>query len=241
MRRQARFHLTPLDRYQVRIARTVREYEDAFRLVHAAYVFQGIENVQAPELRCTPQQLSSDATVLVAYEGDVLVGTMTVTADSAAGLPLDKDCLNELTALRQQGARLVEYGAYAIVERCWSAGVSDLLYIAANVVTSSTLSATHVVIGVNPRATPFYRAIFNFRELAKTKQHATLRAPVVGLVQDLSRLEAFLRHHYTRPMASGRVPAEHFFGAPLACINLHRRGAQTLRLVTRDDKEQLAC
>ena len=239
IRRKVALHHTPLGSYDVRVARTTQERDDAARLVHAGYVYQGIESVRADELRADKQERTGSV-VLVAYEGSDLVGTMSVIPDSNAGLPLDKDYPELLDALRKNGARLVEYGAYAIVERCWSEGVSNLLYIAANCLTSGK-GASHVVIGVHPRAAAFYRAVFNFRVLADAKQHATLQAPVVGLVQDLAELKAFLRKSYRKPMASGRLPVEHFFGAPLPCMDLVYATPRPLHLVARDGKELVAC
>lgn len=222
VRRKTKLHETPLDRYQVRIARTEQEYTDAFRLVHAAYVWQGIENVRSKDLRISPQHVVPETTVLVAYEGENLVGTMTVVLDSKAGLPLDKDYQSEIDALRRHGARLVEYSAFAVVQRCWHTGVSNLLYLAANNVTTSLLNASHVVIGVHPRAKPFYRAVFNFGVLGAVRQHAELEAPVVGLVQDLQVLRSFLTRFHRKPMRTGHLPVDHFFGAPLACLELPR-------------------
>lgn len=224
LRRKAAFHRTPLDRYQVRVARTAREYEDAFRLVQLSYVYQGIARVDENELRITKQHLLPEATVLVAYEGDNLVGTMTVTLDSAAALPLDKDYPRELNALRQSGARLVEYGSLAVIERCWHTGVTDLMNILAYSLATGPLCASHVVIGVHPRVTDFYRAVYDFAPLAGARHHATLAAPVAGMVQDLSRFRSFLQRHFRAPMQSGHRPVEHFFGRPLsgtATLPLH--------------------
>lgn len=220
LRRRARMAETPVDRFQVRVATTLEDFHAASLLVHSAYVYQGIESVRSSELRLDDWRRRAHSHVLVAYEGEQLVGTMTVVMDSDAGLPLDKDYPGALNAMRQQGARIVEYSAYAIVERCWHAGVSNLLCIAANALMIKTLFASHAVVGVHPRVAPYYRAVFNFHELARPKQHATLRAPVIGLMQEMDGLREFARRHYRKPMASGRLPGDHFFGEPLACIDL---------------------
>ncbi len=220
LRRAAALHATPLDRYTVRVARTIDDYEAAFRLVHAAYTFLGIENVRHDGVRVLPQHLLAESTVLVAYEGTQIVGTMTVIADSRAGLPLDKQYPQSLAALRRGGARLVEYASLAVVKRCWATGVTQLLSIAAYNLAFNHLGATHTVIGVHPRAGAFYRAMFDFHELGEAQPHSELTAPVVGLVQDMAKAQPFVRRKFKKRMASGKLPIEHFLGAPPRCVEL---------------------
>lgn len=220
LRHQARLHQTPLTRYHVRVARTTREYEDAFRLVHAGYVYQGLESVRASELRVTPQHMLPEAAVIVAYEGEQLVGTMTVILDSPAGLPLDKDYPVELDAMRRRGARLVEYGSFAIVERCWHSGVSTLLNIAAYRIANEIFRATHTVIGVAPHAAPFYCAVYDFTSLGRPRRHASLHTPVAGVVQNMKLWPRFCARNYQRPLADGHPIVAYFCGLSLPCIEL---------------------
>lgn len=222
IRWRVRFHETPLDRYQIRIARSAAEYDQALRLVHASYVYQGLESVRANEVRLTPQHLLPQATVILAYEGEQLVGTMTVTADSPAGLPLDKDYPEEMAQLRKSGARIVEYGSLTVVQRCWHSGVTNLMNIAAYRIATEQHHATHTVVGVAPRAMPVYRALFNFRVFGGQKHHVQLVSAMYGLVQDMAAAPAFVRRHFSRPMRSGHLPIAHFSGLPLPCIDLPR-------------------
>jgi len=188
--------------------------------VHVAYVYTGIESIRAPELHMVSQHFLPESYVLLVYDQEQLVGTATVNLDSPAGLPLDADYPAEINDMRQQRCRLVEWGAFAVMERYRHQGVSNLLYMAACSVSTRMLHASHVVIGINPKAVPFYRAVHGFNMLGKAKPHATLAAPVAGMVMEVTQVRAFLRRHYRRPMADGLLPAEHFFGAPLDCIKL---------------------
>jgi hypothetical protein len=220
LRQKLRMEHTPLDAFRVRLARTADDYEGVFRLVQATYVATGIADVLESTLRITPQHVLPEAYVLMAHEGERLVGTMTVTLDSPALLPLDKDYPDELDALRAAGGRLCELGSLAIVERCRHRGVMNLLSMAAFTLATSKLEASHVVIGVNPRAFDHFRATYQFAHLGQAKRHAQLVAPVVGLVTDLGTLQAFLRRVYPTPLATGTQVADHFFGAALPCIDL---------------------
>lgn len=231
-RARSRLYETPFDRFTVSAARSAADYREAFRLVQVAYAWLGIETVTGPTMRISPQHVLPEATVLIARdEAQRMVATMTVTLDSAAGLPLDKDYPEALAALRRPGRRLVEYGSLAVVQRCKRSGVSTLLSMAAHALATNHLGATHVVMGVHPKAAPIYRAVYDFAPLGPPRAHATLEAPVQGMVQDLATVEAFFQRHFPGKTALGRPLCRHYFvdGLP-PCITLPPEG----------DLEQLA-
>lgn len=214
IRWKARLHEIDVDRFQVRLARTAEEYRDAFRLVHVGYVFQGIEPLKAIDFRMTEQHVLAEAIVLVAYEGSQLVGTISVTKDSAAGLPMDKDYPEGLAALRRGGAQISEIGSLAVVRRCWHSSLMPLLGMAAGRVGFRVHKSTHSVIGVHPKAAPFYRALWDFQPLGHVRPHAELSAPVVGLVHERSRVEAHMTRCYPHRMTKGeqRYLVDYTFG-----------------------------
>lgn len=219
-RYRPRLFRMPLDRYHVRVATRTEDYLDAFRLLSVAYMYQGYQNMRTPEMRITEQHVLPEATVFVAYEGEQMVGTITVTADSPAGLPLDADFGDELAQMREAKARVVEYGSLAVVRRCWSSGVTTLLNIAAHWFTTRYLEATHCVIGVNPKAAPLYRALYGLRPLAGTRVHADLAAPVVGMTQQIAAMERFVRRHLRGRMQSGYRLCDHYTDEPLDSIEM---------------------
>lgn len=221
IRHRARFDRIALDRFSIRVARTLEEYESAFRLVHISYAYLGIEPMRPVDLRVTEQHALREAIVLVAYEAGQPVGTITVTGDSPAGLPLDADYPMELSDLRSSGTRLAEIGSFAVVGRCRHSGVALLLALAATRVAFRTLSASHIVLGINPHASRMYRAIWGFEPLGAPRDHASLRAPVAGHVVSRERLLSHVRTHFPRPMASGKVAEAHLMnGPPLPCVSV---------------------
>lgn len=219
IRRRARLHQTPLHRFKVVVAGTVDQYLDAFSLVHVAYASRGICPPRGG-LRAMPHHALPEATVLVVYEQDRIVGTMTVTLDSPAGLPLDGDYPEACERLRRQGSNLVEYGALAVVERCRHAGVTTLLSMAAHWLSHRLLRATDCVIGIHPRAAPIYDAMFGFRPLGAPRDHAELHAPVLGMTHELGRVRSHLARHFRRPLSSGLLPQAHFCDQLPASVQL---------------------
>lgn len=220
IRRKVAMESTPLDRFTVRIAHTVDCYEGAFRLVQSAYIAKGIESVLASTLRITPQHVLPEAYVLIAELRGQLVGTMTVTLDSPAGLPLEKDYPEALAPMRAMGRRLCEFGSLAIAERYRNQGVANLLNMAAFTIASQKLNADRIVLGVNPVAVDYYRAMYNAAPFGGPKGHAQLSAPVAGLTIDREGGYEFLCRAYPRRMPTGYLAADHFFGAPLPCIEM---------------------
>jgi hypothetical protein len=212
IRRKGRFDRIELGRFTVRPARTIEEYELAFRLVQLGYLFRGIEPLGALEMRITEQHVLPEATVMCAWEGDQIVGTMTVTVDSPAGLPLDKDYPQELAALRSQGRKLAEFGSFAIVQRCWGDGVAQLLSIACARMALRIHHATDIVIGIHPKAGAVYRALWGFTPMAAPQEHAQLRAPVQPWTLSRDRVTWHLTQHCTVPMRSGASVLEHILG-----------------------------
>jgi hypothetical protein len=213
IRRKVRLHTMDVDRFKIRVARTADEYRDAFRLVHVGYVFQGIERLKELDLRITEQHVLPEATVLVAYEGDQIVGTISVTKDSPAGLPIDKDYPEPLDELRRRGAQISEIGSLAVVRRCWHSSLMPLLGMAAGRLGFRIHGSTHHVIGVHPKAAAFYRAIWGFRPIGPARHHAELDAPVVGLMHDRSELrEHMVRWHRRQLSGIGVLPADYILG-----------------------------
>jgi hypothetical protein len=221
IRHHARFDRIATDRFVIRVARTLEEYESAFRLVHISYAYLGIEPMRPVDLRVTEQHALREAIVLVAYESGQPVGTITVTGDSPAGLPLDADYPMELSDLRSSGARPAEVGSFAIVGRCRKGGLAQLLAMAATRIAFRTLSASHIVIGINPHASSVYRAVWGFEPLGAPRIHASLSAPVAGHVVRREQLLSHVRTHFPRPMTSGSLPESHLLmGPPLPCVSV---------------------
>jgi hypothetical protein len=214
IRHKVRLHEVDTERFRVRLARTAQEYQDAFRLVHVGYVFQGIEPLRELDLRITEQHVLSEATVLVAYEGEQIVGTISITKDSPAGLPLDKDYPEALAKLRNAGAQIAEIGSLAVVRRCWHSSLMPLLGMAAARVAFRVYGSTHQVIGIHPKATPFYRALWDFHPLGPARRHSELEAPVIGLAAERESLRSHATRFYRRPMTVEKtLPVDYVFDA----------------------------
>jgi hypothetical protein len=208
LRRKAKFARMAQNGLCVTSATEEAHYEDAFRLVHLGYVYEGIEPLQPLGLRMTEQHVLSEATVLVAYDQSVLLGTMTVTFDSPAGLPLENDYPQEVGRLRERFT-LAEFGSFALVRRAWGSGVAQHLSLGAFRWALQMGRASHVVIGIHPRAIPFYKAVWGFELIGDPRTHSTLRAPVAPMAVSGDRLVSHLARHFPRECAPGLRPVDY--------------------------------
>lgn len=218
IRHKAALHKTPIDRFRVCIAHDLEQHQDAFTLLHIAYVFQGLQAPRGVTMRITPQHVLPESTVLVAYEGDAIVGTMTVTLDSPAGLPLDKDYKKELDSWRDQGDLLVEFGSLAVVRRCWHDGVTTLLNMAAFWWSHSYLNANRLVMGINPSARDVYAALFCFKPLGPPQPHVELTAPVQGFTSYVPDIFYHFEKYGQDQMSDGTTVDQAFRTLELPCF-----------------------
>lgn len=218
IRHKAALHKTPIDRFRVFVAHEREHYLDAFSLLHVAYVFQGLQSPRGVTMRITPQHVLPESTVFVAYEGKDIVGTMTVTLDSPAGLPLDKDYPDAIKALREQGDVIVEFGSLAVVRRCWHDGVTTLLNMAAYWWANYNLNANRLVMGINPAAREVYAAMFLFKPLGPPRHHAELTAPVQGYSTYLPETRGHVDRHFSQAMANGVPVCQVFQTLDLPCF-----------------------
>ncbi len=254
LHRRLRHQSLPVEGYQIRVARTALEYREAFRLLQAAYVVKGMESPTSSPLRISEQHVLGESSVLVARHGDRLVGTMSLTADSPAGLPLDSDSNYpaELEQLRARGARMAEVGSFAIVSRSRGSGIAQLLSLTTFRLAFGCSDRTHLVIGVHPAAQPFYKAAWGFRSLGPHGEHAKLAAPVAAMALSRAEFDKHLRSRDPWRWGTGFDTRQHVDGADHPCWDLppveneaqlhqwSRVPMQTFRVLFEQESDRLA-
>lgn len=95
-----------------KIADTTDEIEQAFKILHDSFVELGYMKVQHSGLRVTKYHLLPTTNILVAKQGDEVIGTVSVVIDSPLGLPMDSEW--KLSDLRRSYNRIAEISALAI-------------------------------------------------------------------------------------------------------------------------------
>src|SRR5690349_659934 len=90
IRRMVHFPTEPDNSLRFKIAETKEELEQAFSLLHDAYVKEGLMQPHPSGMRVTKFHALPSTTTLIALEGDVVVGTLSLIRRETFGLPLEK-------------------------------------------------------------------------------------------------------------------------------------------------------
>lgn len=119
-----------------------------------------------------------NAVTFTATSGGELIGTLTLTVDSKAGLATDHTFGDELDRFRQgPGARLCELTKFAFdastPARPRLAGLFHIIFIYGTM----RYACTDLFIEVNPRHARFYQAMLGFTCIGETRMNEAVAAP----------------------------------------------------------------
>ncbi len=158
--------------FQVKIAQTAEELEQAYRLLHNCYVRKGLTEPTASGLRCTFFSCLPVTTVVVAMYKSKVVGTVTLIKDSGHGLPSDKEFAGENAELRKQGHKLLEVSALAVSPDFRNTSHTVSLLLMKYLYNYSSLADTDcLVCTIHPRAQDFYETLWGFRSNGRVVQY----------------------------------------------------------------------
>lgn len=177
-----------VDEPRFKIASQRGEFEAAYRLVHDAYVRQGLTEPLRSGMRITPYQLLPTTDVLVALVRDEVFCTMSLVADGEMGLPMESIFAEELALRRQQGLRLAEVSCLADRRSQLSRSLPALYGLMRLMVQSARARGVdQLLVACHPRHAKFYRRALGFDTISEVRSYQTVRGnPAVALVQDLN-------------------------------------------------------
>lgn len=161
------------------------ELHQVWHLSHDEYVRSGLIQPQLdrhyplyPDLDGIPE-----TTVLVAVEGGMMTGSMTMTMDGERGLPTDADYPAETQAERDKGRPLAS---------CWRLATAFDCRSRHGVLAALMRHMTHLLVGLgeptllmecHPRHVLYYRRRFGFEAVGERKTtHGLTDAPSVLMV-----------------------------------------------------------
>ncbi len=151
-------------RLQVKVAETIKEIEQALRLLHDAYVDQGYMIPDRDQLRTSVHSFLPETSIVVVKFNGMVVGTLSLILDSKWGLPSDAEYPTEMNRLRGPMSRLVEVSAFAVDPdfRFQGNAMSLLLMKYLFYYCRDYLKGSHLVCAVRKEVEPFYKALFLF-------------------------------------------------------------------------------
>lgn len=163
--------LLKIRKIEYKIAETVEEKEQAYRLVYAEYLKRGFTAPNRYAMFTSLYQLGAATTTFVGkMDGEVVV-TMSAVADSSVGLPMDKLYGDVIDLLRKRGRRPVEFTMLAVKKHLFGKGAYSLksvrkmaalfsLFRFAAQYSKYMHKDTDVVISINPCYVKLYRYLY---------------------------------------------------------------------------------
>lgn len=154
-------------------------------LIQKRYAWRGYGQLGSLD---EPNQLTMNAELF----GRVYA-TVTVNVDSPAGLALDTTYGAEAARLRAQGAKLCEFGRFAIDPSARSKrliiSLIHLLYIYAYRVKG----CSDILIEINPRHRAFYEKLLEFEQIGAERMCERVKAPAILMHISCARIESRLK------------------------------------------------
>jgi hypothetical protein len=180
-------------------AETQDEIEQAFRIAYDAYRERGLVSDTESRLRVTKYHALPTSTILIAKQGDEVIATVTIVADSAMRLPLEK--LFDIREVRRQSARIAEISTLAIKKEYRSQRGRLLFPLCIFIVRicRQYLGVDSVVASVHPEMRDLYESVFQFKVLngGEVKNYDFVQgAAAIGTWLDLENLSEVYKKVY---------------------------------------------
>lgn len=182
-----------------RIASTFDEREQAYRILHDAYVGRGIAAPHPSGLRFSPFNVMPGTATMVAVRDGRVIGTVSLVEDTPLGIPMEKTHPEEIAAVRATGRRFAEVGTLAVTPEGRGRLVSLQLYNTMYRWARRHRGIDDLVIAVHPRINKFFKDVLMFEQLGRVRAYRDLHsAKSTPLRLDLTTVGERYRPIYNR-------------------------------------------
>jgi hypothetical protein len=143
-----------------------------------------------------------------------VIGTLTLTVDSPAGLALDKTFKEEMESFRRApGAKLCELTKFAFDTSSPAKPRLAALFHIIFIYGSMHYDCTDLFIEVNPRHARFYEAMLGFTRVGAAKTNEAVNAPAQLMWLNVADIRRRIDQHAGRAEDATRSLYAHFFSA----------------------------
>lgn len=168
--------------FRVRLADTADGRNSASMLIERMYSWRGYSTSQ--QTQESPNKLT-----LTASEDNTVIGTVSVSIDSPAGLLADEVFRDEIDMIRNKGGKVCEFTKLAFDPDIRLKQVLASVFHVAFVYVRHIHKCTDLFIEVNPRHRRYYEGMLGFKRMGELKSNPRVNAPAVLLWLDLSYAE----------------------------------------------------
>lgn len=169
---------TEQQKFKIRLATSEDRTNSASLLIQKMYSWRGYD---AAAIQRDPNRIT-----LLAFDQDVIVGTLTLGLDSPVGLLVDDLYKSEVDLLRADTRKVCELTKLAVDENVKSKQVLASLFHIAYIYGRHIHQGTDFVIEVNPRHVQFYKRMLGFRVFGPERYCERVNAPAVLLRLELN-------------------------------------------------------
>ncbi|MFZ1982781.1 MAG: GNAT family N-acetyltransferase, partial [Desulfatitalea sp.] len=150
------------------IAQTKQDLDQAFQILHEAYVKEGFTKPHASRRRITEYHALPSTTTLVAKHGGQVIATVSVIRDGPFGLPTDQ--VIDLSRFRDKGERLGEVSSLAIRPDFRGRSGEVMYYLFKYLLRYSVdcFGLDRWVIVVNPDRITLYESVLLFKPMHRS-------------------------------------------------------------------------
>lgn len=150
----------------VRLADDANEIARANRLVYRNYVDDGFWSDDRTQLKTNPFLHTPWRTVFVMFDGETLIGTMSMIRDSTNGLPSDGTQSKLIAKLRRPNMLLAEVSAFAMDRTTSSRRLVLFLVSYAMQYGYYYLGIDQLIASCTPEHARFYQTILGFTKVS---------------------------------------------------------------------------
>ncbi|WP_182871040.1 N-acyl amino acid synthase FeeM domain-containing protein [Rhodopirellula sp. JC639] len=191
---QAMSERLSVDGVTYKIASCREEREDAFRLIHDAYVKSGLMTPNKTRMRVTPFHLLPTTDLFIAYHNGNVIYTMTLISDDQMGIPLEAVYGSEVDQRRRaSGAYFAEVSCLASRTGYFNRNrmFNVFVQLAALMVQSARENGVQrLLVACNPRHARFYQSYLGFSQIGDQKVYGQVcNKPAVALEHDFEKLD----------------------------------------------------
>jgi hypothetical protein len=156
--------------------------------------------------------VAPNCVTFTASSGDDVIGTLTLTVDSAAGLAAARTFPDEIEKFRQApGARLCELTKFAFDTSSPARPRLGALFHIIFIYGSMHYDCTDLFIEVNPRHARFYESMLGFSRVGPVRTNAEVNAPSQLMWLNVADIRRQIDRHAGSASAASRSLYAHFF------------------------------
>jgi hypothetical protein len=193
------------DSMTIRLADCDGQRNRANMLLNRMYSWRGYGDNH--ELPAAPNCVTFTAT-----SREDVVGTLTLTVDSSAGLAADRTFAQEIEQFRNApGARLCELTKFAFDTSSPARPRLAALFHIIFIYGSMHYDCTDLFIEVNPRHSRFYEAMLGFTAVGAPRTNTSVNAPSQLMWLNVGEVRRQIDRHGGTGVASSRSLYPHFF------------------------------